>query len=139
MAQAWAWGSAPELGNVSGFRGGEIIGGVRPQGVGKFWGVGRVAPGPEPQQIGEHVQGCGNVQSFGRVQMCKGSDVQDFGRVQMCKGSDVQGWGRVQMCRVSGMCKRGLMCKCVELQMCVNVQTCEHLQSSTVKSVRIDQ
>lgn len=160
MAQAWGAVISPELGdcsgfeggeiiggvrNCSGFEGGEIIGGVRPHGVGSSGEWGRVSPGPEPQQIGEHVQGCGNVQSLrcagaGECASVQGpGGVQDFGRVQMCKGSDVQGWGCVQMCRVSGMCKRGLMCKCVELQMCVNLQTCEHLQSSTVKSVRIDQ
>ena len=55
MAQAWGVVISPELGNCSGFEGGEIIGGVHPHGVGCSGEWGRVSPGPEPQQIGKHV------------------------------------------------------------------------------------
>lgn len=159
--EAWAWWSAPELGNCSGFEGGGDHRRGAPSGCGEFWGVGqgvtmrrvcRASADREHVQGVHHlnnvptcvrgrecaelrtcanVQGCGNVQSFGRV--------QGFGSVQMRKGLEVCRASDVRKCAKPQMCRGVGMCKCVELRMCVNVQTCEHLQSSTAESVRIDQ
>lgn len=104
--------------NCSGFRGGAVIGGVRAQGVGSSGEWGRVAPGPDPQQIGEHVQGCGRVQSLrcARVGECANvqgcGNVQSFGHVQMCKGLEV--------CR-GGACANVQRLGCARFRECANV------------------
>ena len=129
--EAWAWWSAPELGNCSG---------------GEFWGVGQGGTRSRPSADRGHVQGVhhlNNVRECARVRECAGlrecANVQGFGSVQMCKGLEVCRTSGVGRCAKPQMCRGVGMCKCVELRMCVNVQTCEHLQSSTAESVRTDQ
>lgn len=80
-----------------------------------------------------NLNGCGRVQSLGRVQMCRAADVCKCAGLRTC--ASVQGFGRVQMCRASGVCKCAEMCKPVRLNIrrcvttCVtNVWTCANVQ-----------